>query len=166
MMNSKINYFIHFVFKSLPETRCFGFKRFLLRICGAKIGDNVRICSSVNFYGDGDLEIGDNTWIGPMCLIYTSSKIKIGQDVNIAPRCVVLNGTHKIEYDQKSVAGIGYCEDVCIEDGCWLCTNSTILGSSVIGCHSIVAACSCTKGQYPPNSLIKGVIAKYVPLKK
>lgn len=33
----------------LPETRCFGLKRALLRICGAKIEEGVRICSSASY---------------------------------------------------------------------------------------------------------------------
>lgn len=159
-------YLAHFIFLLLPETRCFGLKRALLRFCGAKVGKNVRINSSAVFSGGGLLEIGDNTWIGPQCFIYASSSIKIGSDVNMAPRCVVLNGSHKIDYDGPSVAGEGITEDVVIGDGCWVCTNSTILGSSAIGCRSVVAACSCTKGEYPDHSLIKGILAKGFPLER
>lgn len=73
----------------LPETRCFGFKRWMLRLCGAKIGKNVRICSSAKFLGAGDLEIGDNTWIGHQCLISSSSRIIIGANCDFAPRVYI-----------------------------------------------------------------------------
>lgn len=163
-MNSSRLFLIRFVFNLLPETRFFWLKRVLLRWCGARIGKNVRINSSTIFSGVGCLEIGDNSWIGPRCFIYASSNIIIGSDVNIAPCCVILNGSHKIDFEGPSIAGDGIADDVVINDGCWVCTNSTILGTSVIGKKSIVAACSCTKGKYPDNSLIKGVIAKAVKL--
>ncbi|WP_175629140.1 acyltransferase [Bacteroides acidifaciens] len=165
-MSSFKLYLVHFIFVLLPETRCFGLKRVLLRFCGAKIGRNVRINSSAVFSGSGTLEIGDNTWIGPKCFIYTSSNIKIGSDVNMAPCCVVLNGSHIIDFDGPSIAGDGITEDVVIADGCWICTGATLLGSSVIGRKSIVAACSCTKGEYPDYSLIKGLVAKAIPLSR
>ena len=71
-----------------------------------------------------------------------------------------------IDFEGPSIAGTGTTENVLIADGCWICTGSTLLGSSVIGRKSIVAACSCTKGEYPDCSLIKGVVAKAVPLEK
>lgn len=55
----------------MPETRFFGLKASLLRWCGAKIGMNVRICSSASFYGCGELNIGDDVWIGHRTMICT-----------------------------------------------------------------------------------------------
>ncbi|MCF0199091.1 MAG: acyltransferase [Bacteroidaceae bacterium] len=160
----KVFFLSRFV-RLLPETGCFGIKRFIWRLCGAKIGKNVRICSIVTIIGVGTLEIGDNTWIGPQNFISVSSTVKIGANVDIAPRCTILNGSHKIGVDGVRVAGKGVSEDILIGDGCWICTNSTILGTSDIGHHSLVAACSCTKGFYPSGSLIKGIIAKASPLR-
>ena len=37
----------------LPETRLFGLKAALLRWCGAQVGTNVRLKSSVHITGDG-----------------------------------------------------------------------------------------------------------------
>lgn len=53
----------------LPESRGFGWKNFLLRLAGAKIGKNVRIYTSVRIIGTGSLAIGDDVHIGPGVLI-------------------------------------------------------------------------------------------------
>ena len=124
----------------LPETRCFGFKCWLLKRTGAKVGKNVRICSSALFVGTGHLEIGNNTWIGHRCIISTSSSIKIGSDCDIAPNVYIGNGTHQITPDRKRIADIEISEDIIIGNGCWLCAGSMVLPGVTIQEKSVVAA--------------------------
>ncbi len=133
-------YLVGIILPILPETRCFGFKRWLLRVRGAKIGKNVRICSSARFLGTGELEIGDNTWIGHECLISSSSKIIIGANCDLAPRVYIGTGTHEITVNCDRVADIEISRDIKIGDGCWLCVNTTILPGVEIGNKCIIAA--------------------------
>lgn len=145
----------------LPETRCFGFKRWLLRQTGAKVGENVRICSSVMFVGTGSLEIGDNTWIGHRCIISTSSSIKIGSDCDIAPNVYIGNGTHQITPDRKRIADIEISEDIIIGNGCWLCAGSMVLPGVTIQEKSVVAAGAVvTKSQSENMVLLAGIPAR------
>lgn len=145
----------------LPETRCFGFKRWLLRQTGAKVGENVRICSSVMFVGTGSLEIGDNTWIGHRCIISTSSSIKIGSDCDIAPNVYIGNGTHQITPDRKRIADIEISEDIIIGNGCWLCAGSMVLPGVTIQEKSVVAAGAVvTKSQSENMILLAGIPAR------
>lgn len=133
-------YLVGIILPILPETRCFGFKRWLLRVYGAKIGKNVRICSSAKFLGSGELVIGDNTWIGHQCLISSSSKIIIGANCDLAPRVYIGTGTHEITVNCDRVANIEISSDIKIGDGCWLCVNTTILPGVEIGNKCIIAA--------------------------
>lgn len=162
-MNSRILYFVSIFTRILPESRCFGIKRVLYKWAGIDIGSNVRICSSALILGSGKLSIGNNTWIGPQSLISASASINIGSDVNIAPRVSLICGSHKIDFEGPSIAGEGISEDIIVKDGAWICANSTILGSSVIGKKSIVAAGAVTKGKYDDNQLITGVLARQRP---
>ena len=139
-MKSLFRYIVPLIMRLLPETRCFGFKRWLLRQTGARIGKNVRICSSAMFIGSGHLVIGDNTWIGHRCLISTSSTIIIGANCDIAPCVYIGNGTHLIAPDGDRIAGAGICGDIVIGDGCWLCAGCIILPGVVIGNKCAVAA--------------------------
>lgn len=150
---------------ALPETRCFGIKRFLLRISGVYVGKNARICSSAHIIGNGILTIGDNTFIGPRTFIHATSTVKIGNNCDISSNVIILNGSHEVDLSSKHIAGKGISEDVIIGDGSWICTNATLLGSTHIGEKCIVAASSTTKGNYPNLSLVKGCIAQASPLK-
>lgn len=150
----------------LPETRCYGLKRCLLKLSGVGIGKNVRICSSAHIIGCGLLTIGDNTFIGPHTFIHVSSSVQIGKNCDISSNVTILNGSHEIDLEGDHLAGKGKSEDVYVGDGSWICVNATLLGSSRIGNKCLVAASSTTKGLYPDLALIKGCIAKPFPLTK
>ena len=161
-MNSIGLYFVGHIVRLLPDTRCFGLKRTLYRMCGAKIGENVRICSSAIISGDGDLLIGDNTWIGHKTIILASETITIGTDVNIAPRVYIGTGTHEIDNEGPSVAGKGVSMPIRVCDGVWLCANSTILAGVTIGQKSIIAAGAVVTHDVPDFEMWGGVPAKKI----
>lgn len=139
-MNSTILYLSKLILSVLPETRFFGFKASVYRMAGAKIGKNVRICSSVKILGTGELSIGDNTWIGHETIIISSSKIKIGSNVDIAPKVYIGTGTHVIDASSSNIAGEGISKDILIENGCWLGVSSIILPGVIIKEKCVVAS--------------------------
>lgn len=160
-MKAIFRYIMVLIMPLLPETRCFGFKCWLLKRTGAKVGKNVRICSSALFVGTGHLEIGNNTWIGHRCIISTSSSIKIGSDCDIAPNVYIGNGTHQITPDRKRIADIEISEDIIIGNGCWLCAGSMVLPGVTIQEKSVVAAGAVvTKSQSENMILLAGIPAK------
>lgn len=139
-MNAFGNFINSIIFRLLPETKCFGLKRRLLRLAGAHIGRNVRVCSSVTILGTGDLIIGDDTWVGHQVFILTSSCITIGKNVDIAPRVYIGTGTHKIDRVGDRSAGEGVSMEVIIGDGAWLCAGCLILPGVSVGKKTVVAA--------------------------
>ena len=159
-MRSVVLYLNHFIFPLLPETKFFGLKRWLLRLAGAKIGNNVRICSSVMIIGAGSLEIGDNTWVGHRTLLSASSSILIGSNVDIAPNVFIGNGTHELTPDRLRVADIELSKDIRIGDGCWLCVNSTILPGVTLGSKCVVAAGAVVTHSAGSLELLAGVPAQ------
>ena len=68
-------YIFSLICKVLPPSRCLRLKASLLRWCGAKVGDNVEIMSSVKIIGDMELVIGDNVFIGAGCIILPGTRI-------------------------------------------------------------------------------------------
>lgn len=160
-MNSIITHFNNLIIPLLPETRCFGLKRAMWRLAGAKVGKGVRISSSARIVCSGQLEIGDNTWIGSQVLLAPASKITIGKNCDIAPRVYIGNGTHEISPDADRIAGKDVALDVSIGDGCWLCANSSILPGVCIGNKCVVAAGAVvTKSFSEDKVLIAGIPAE------
>lgn len=161
-MNSIILYLVQFSFRLLPDTKCFGFKRFALRLAGANIGKNVRICSSVRIIGNSSLTIGNDTWIGHGTWIFCSAPIIIGDNVNIAPLCYVGTGTHRIDLESKSIAGVGVSLPIAIRDGAWICARAMILPGVTIGEKSVLAAGTVANKNVPAYVMVGGIPAKVV----
>ena len=131
----------------------------MLRWAGAKVGRNVKVCSSVMIVGAGELEIGDNTWIGHRCLISASSSVRIGKNVDIAPNVFIGNGTHGITPDRDRIADVECSRDVEVGDGCWLCAGSMVLPGVSLGAKCVVAAGSVVTRSFGPMKLLAGVPA-------
>jgi acetyltransferase-like isoleucine patch superfamily enzyme len=163
-MNTFINYCNSLIFKILPETRFFTFKRFLLRVAGIKIGNNSRVCSSVTFLGNGRIEIGENVWIGPQVFLSASgdATLHIGSHSGIAPQTYIATGTHVIDYEGLSSLGPGLNIDVRIEEGVWIGPKVLILPGVTIGKKAIIAAGAVVSKTVVAKTMVGGVPAKFI----
>lgn len=141
-MNTLRLWLYFLIVRFLPETRCFALKAFLLRRCGAKVGNNVRIVSSARFVGNGKLIIGDDVWIGAECFISSvgDSIIEIGSHVDLAPQVMLITGTHEVDVQGLHVAGKGCSKSIKIGDGCWIGARSTVLPGVTFSKRIVVAA--------------------------
>lgn len=141
-MNSIKLYLFSLVSRLLPESSGFGLKCRMLRWAGAKVGDNVRIYSSVKILGTGTLEIGSDVHIGPGVMIMASqpAKVRIGNCVDIGPGVLITNGTHEIDRAGEHIAGRGIARDLKIGDGCWLGARAMVLPGVTLPRKTLVAA--------------------------
>ena len=162
-MNTSKLYLVHLIMSMLPSTRCFAFKRSLLRWAGASIGSGVRVVSSARFLLNGDLSIGDDSWIGHDVLIVGgNSTVTVGARVDIAPRVTLITGSHHQFTVINRAAGTGLSHPITIQDGAWLGACSTILGGTTVGSCSIVAAGAVVTGDTQPYCLFGGVPARKI----
>lgn len=163
-MRGTVLYLARLAFLLIPETRAFALKAALLSLAGAKLGRNVRICSSAAVIGPGILEVGDDTWIGHQVLICSSSMIKIGKAVDIGPQVYLGTGTHKIDLEGNRSAGSGANHDVVVEDGVWLGVGCVVLPGITVGAKAVVAAGAVVNENVQPRTLVGGVPARVIRL--
>lgn len=145
--------------RALPETRCFGFKVAMLRWCGARVGNDVRVNSSAMISGNGELEIGNDVWIGAKDLLMSTAPalIKIGSQCDLGPQVSIITGTHEINTGEGHIAGKGKSVSVEINDGCWIGARSIILPGVVLPNRTLVAAGSVVvKSITESNALLAG----------
>src|ERR1043166_1734344 len=62
------------LFRFSPR-RCFGWRRFLLRCFGAKIGRSVHVYPSATIYFPWNLEAGEESAIGEQAFIYNLGRV-------------------------------------------------------------------------------------------
>lgn len=162
-----IRYIIRLVFNILPPTRWFSLRRFLLRLAGVNVGNDVSFCGGGGVYGNGYVEICQGTWLSPNSIIYSHEDIKIfiGEQCDIGPEVSFIPGTHDIASSVRR-AGVGYARSIHIGNGCWIGARSTILGGVTIGNGCVVAAGSVVTRDVPDNTMVAGVparIKKHLP---
>lgn len=115
---------------------------------GMIVGNNVGLGSHGHYgSGAGLLEIGDNTIFGNYVSIHPENHNFA--DLNIPIRLQGVNG-----------------KGIKIGNDCWIGAKVTILDGTVIGDHSIVAAGAVVTGKFPPYSIIGGVPAKIIKMRK
>src|SRR5215469_9694919 len=71
-----------------------GWRRFLLRLFGGKVGQNVRIRPSAKITYPWNVTIGDYSYIGDDVVVYSLGEIHIGSHVSISYRAFLCCGTH------------------------------------------------------------------------
>ncbi|QNK76810.1 colanic acid biosynthesis acetyltransferase WcaF [Winogradskyella sp. PAMC22761] len=114
----------------------YGWRRFLLRSFGAKIGKKVLIRPSVKITYPWKVSIGDYSWVGEDCVLYSLGNIMIGKHVAIAHGVYFNTGMHD---HTKKKFDIGY-KSVVVEDEAWI-TNDVYIAPGVhIGRGCVIGA--------------------------
>lgn len=138
----------------------YGWRRFLLRCFGAKIGKGVIIRPSVRVTYPWKLSIGDHSWIGDNVDLYTLGEINIGKNVVVSQKSYLCTGSH----DHTSEAFDIYQKPVIVEDGAWVATDVFIAPGVTIGSNVVIAARSSVFKSMPNNMICMGSPA--VPIKQ
>lgn len=146
-------------FKLSPQV-FYGWRRFLLRVFGAKIGKNVIIRPSVTITYPWKLSIGDNSWVGDEVVLYTLGEIIIGKNSVISQRSYLCTGSH----DYTKIDFPIYSEMIVIKDECWLATDVYVAPNVTIGKGTVVGARSSVFNDLAPGLICVGTPAK--PIKK
>jgi len=139
------------LFKTSPQF-FYGWRRFLLRLFGAKIGKNVIIRPSVTVTYPWKVEIGDDSWIGDNVEIYSLGEIIIGKNVVISQRSYLCAASH--DYTKKDFPI--FSQTILIEDECWLATDVYVAPGVRIGTGTVVGARSSVFKNLPAGKVCVG----------
>ncbi|WP_051313593.1 putative colanic acid biosynthesis acetyltransferase [Sporocytophaga myxococcoides] len=114
----------------------YGWRRFLLRLFGAKIGKGVIIRPSVKTTYPWKLSIGDYSWIGDNVVLYSLGEINIGSNAVISQKSYLCTGSHDFE---KTTFDI-FAKEITVEDETWIASDVFIGPGVTIGCGAVVGA--------------------------
>jgi len=154
----QIWWFVQFTFFSWSPQFLYGWRRFLLRLFGAKIGKKVIIRPTVKITYPWKLTIGDYSWIGDDVVLYTLGEIEIGKNTVISQKSYLCTGSH----DYTKIDFPIYAEKITIEDQCWLATDVYVAPAISIGKGTVVGARSSVLKNLEPNKVYVGSPAKEI----
>lgn len=130
----------------------YSWRRFLLRIFGAKIGSGVVIRPSVKITYPWKLTIGDFAWIGDDVVLYTLGNIQIGNNSVISQRSYLCTGSHDYNSESFDI----YAKPIVVLDEAWVATDVFIGPGVTIGRGCVVGARSSVYSDLPKMSLCVG----------
>ena len=140
----------------------YGWRRFLLRLFGAKIGKNVIIRPTAKITFPWKIKIGDYSWIGDDVVLYSLGEIEIGNNVVISQRSYICTGSH----DYTKIDFPIFAKKIAIEDEVWLATDVFVAPGVKIGKGTIVGARSSVFKDLPPGKVCIGNPAKPIKDRK
>ena len=126
-----------------------------------KNGANICACNE-----NATINIGERTTIGFYTFIYASAGVKIGNDCLIAPFVYIVDSDHSIEIGKNINLQPNKTAKIVIEDDVWIATGAKILKGVTIGKGAVIAAGALVKDDVAPNSIVGGVPAKLLSMRK
>jgi putative colanic acid biosynthesis acetyltransferase WcaF len=114
----------------------YGWRRFLLRLFGAKIGKKVMIRPSAKITYPWKLSIGDYSWIGDDVCLYSLGEIHIGKNSVISQKSYLAAASHDYNSESFDI----FSRTIVIEDEVWVATDVFIGPGTTIGKGAVIGA--------------------------
>lgn len=151
-------WFVHATFFCLSPQIMYGWRNFLLRLFGAKIGCDVRIRPTVEITYPWKLSIGKGSWIGDHVRLYTLGNVEIQENVVVSQECYLCTASH----NTSSATFDTFAKKICIESESWLATDVFVAPGVRIGHGAVIGARSSVFSDIPPMMICYGYPAKSV----
>ncbi|WP_338875722.1 WcaF family extracellular polysaccharide biosynthesis acetyltransferase [Spirosoma sp. SC4-14] len=106
------------------------FKRFILKLFGAKMGKGVVIKPGVNIKYPWFLELGNYVWIGEKVWIDNLSQVVIGDHSCLSQGAMILTGNHDYRRSTFDLT----TRPITLDDGVWIGAKAIVCAG--VRCHS------------------------------
>lgn len=153
---------------SLVYTLCFrfsprplhGWRSFLLRCFGAKLGKGCHIYPRAVIWAPWNLECDDEACIADQVIVYNMDQIKLGYRAVVSQGCHLCGGTHDYESPRFELLA----RPITIGRMAWICADSFVGPGIAIGEGAVIGARSVVTKDMPPWMVCTGHPCK--PLKE
>lgn len=135
-----------------------GWRRFLLRLFGAKIGKNVHIHPAAKIFIPWNLEVGDWSSIGFDALVYNLGMVRIGSKATVSQRAHLCAGSH----DFRDPAMTLTKPPIEIGNEAWICADAFVGPGVRVGSRAVVAARAVVVKDVGDGDIVGGNPAKSI----
>jgi putative colanic acid biosynthesis acetyltransferase WcaF len=142
------------LFRMSPQM-LYGWRRWLLKRFGARIGTGVIIRPTVQITYPWKLTIGDHAWVGDDVVLYTLGEITIGAHAVVSQRSYLCTGSHDYTRPTFDI----HARPIRIGEQVWLATDVFVAPGVEIGAGTVVGARSSVFASLPPGMIAMGTPA-------
>ncbi|MEI5891479.1 colanic acid biosynthesis acetyltransferase WcaF [Bacillus cereus] len=136
----------------------YGWRNFLLRLFGAKIGKGVKVRASAKFTYPWKIYIGNYSWIGDNVQLYSLDEIYIGANCVISQESYLCTGSHNAKDPYFGLI----TKPIIIKDGAWVASDVFVYPGVTVHEMAVVAARSTVLKDIPANEIHAGFPTKFV----
>ena len=130
----------------------------LMRLMGAKTGNDTCYYRSVKVFAPWNLETVNHVMIAENVYIYNKAPVKIGQNVIISRDVFICTASHDVTSPVMKLIA----KPIIIGDNVWIGARATLLPGVTIGEGAVVGACAVVSKDLPPWSIAVGNPARVV----
>ena len=123
----------------------------ILKMFGAKIGNDVRIKPGLYIHYPWKLSIGDHSWIAE-CRIENLAQVTIGANVCVSQQAMLLTGNH----NYKTVGFDLITQPIVLENGAWIGARAIVCPGITIKSHAVLTVGSVATKDLEPYSIYQG----------
>jgi len=133
----------------------------LLRLAGARLGENVLMYGGATFHSRMQLDVADDVFINQACHFDMQAPIRLDAGVRVGNHVRFVTSDHEIGSAERR-AGPGRSGAISVGAGVWICSGATILPGVVIGAGGIIGAGAVVVKSTDANALYAGVPARKI----
>lgn len=135
-----------------------GWRRFLLRLFGAKIGLGAHLHPSAKIWAPWNLEMGDHSCLGENVDCYCVARIRIGARAAVSQYSFLCTATHDIETSDLALR----TAPIVIKDKAWVAADVFVGPGVTIGTGAVIGARSSVFRDVPEGMVAFGTPARPV----
>lgn len=135
-----------------------GWRRWVLRAFGAKVGKGARVHASVSIWLPANLELGDHALIGPGARLYNQGRITVGERTVVSQRAHICASTHDVHDPLFQLV----LRPVTIGAGCWIAAEAFVGPGVTMGDRSVLGARAALFSDTEPDAIYSGNPAVFI----
>ena len=127
-------------------------RRWLLRLYGAKLGVGGRIKPGVRITKPWNLALGDHCWLGENIWIDNLAFVQIGDCVCLSQGAYLCTGNH----DFRRVTFDLLLGQIRIDSEAWIAAQAVLAPGTHVGAAAVVGLGSVASGEIPAGAILQG----------
>ena len=143
-------------FRTLPTTLFMPWRRFLLRLFGAKMGKGTQVYCTARIWAPWNLEMGDFSCLASGVDCYNVGKIIIGANTTVSQKAYLCTASHDISHAKHPLI----TAPITIADQAWIAADAFIGMGVNVGQGAVVGARAAVFKDVEPWTVVGGNPAK------
>jgi len=140
---------------------CYGWRRMILRVFGARIGRNARIHPTVRIWAPWNLRIGSEVSIAHDVDCYSVNRIEIGDHATVSQYSMLCTATHNITDPHMGLV----TAPILVASQAWVCARSFVAPGISIEEGAVVGAQSVVTRDVAAWTVVAGNPARFIKMR-